>query len=122
MKPDRVITLPVYRTVISPIARKEWKCDLCKQPIKVGERYAHYFNRKPHEIISQRFHSDCFAMVMAYCAEKKRGTFSPRSVVTWIVNKFCVPCGQANCNVGNCDKLKAFAKFFKKELDIHTKV
>ena len=112
MKPDRVIKLPVFKTMFIPIARKAWKCNLCKERVEIGKRYTHYINRKPHEIISYRFHNECFAMVSAYCEEKHRSTFTPRSVANWIKTKYCEPCGKEGCNIKDCKFIQTAIKYF----------
>lgn len=111
MKPNRVIKLPVFKTLIIPVARKEWKCNLCKERVEIGKRYTHYVNRRPHEIINYRFHNECFMMVMAYCNEKKRSTFTPQTVAKWIRSKCCDACGEQDCSIRECPKVKAVTKF-----------
>ncbi len=114
MRDDRVITLPVFKTMVVPVAQKAWKCSLCKDPVKVGERYTHYINRKPHEIINYRFHNECFAMVTAYCAETKKTTFTPKTVANWVSKKFCEVCGKGECKPRECPKILVAIKFLKK--------
>ena len=118
MKQNRVITLPVFKTIVKPVAKAEWTCALCKQPIDKGMRYTHYFNRKPHEIIDYRLHNECFDVVIAYCAEKHRTTFTPRSVANWVRTKFCNDC-KMGCGKLRCKKIEASVK---KMLDIRFKV
>lgn len=106
MRSDRVIKLPVFHVYFRPVARKEWKCTLCKQKVHVGERYVHYFDRRTHEILDYRFHPDCFTVVEAYCIEKRRTTFSPRSVIMWAKKGFCAKC-QEECPSFPCAHLKS---------------
>ena len=114
MRSDRIIKLPVFKTMVVPVARKAWKCHLCKQPVEVGKRYTHYVNRKIDKIINYRFHNQCFMMVNAYCREKKRTSFTPQSVAKWIRQKYCEPCGKEGCNIKDCMKILAAIKFLKK--------
>ena len=114
MREDRVIKLPVFKTMVVPVAQKAWKCSLCKQPVEVGKRYTHYINRKPHEIINYRFHNQCFSMVQAYCEEKRRATFTPRSVANWVRKKYCEPCGKDGCDIKDCKLIQVATKFLKK--------
>lgn len=114
MKDDRVITLPVFKTMVTPVALKAWKCDLCKEPVEVGERYTHYVNRKPHEIIHYRFHTECFHMVMAYCEANKKANFTPRTVANWVRRKFCEGCNGTDCTIHECKKIRSWLKIFRK--------
>lgn len=109
MRENRVIKLPVFRTMFQPIARKEWKCHLCKETVEVGKRYIHYIDRQPHKIISYRFHIGCFGIVMAYCAEKHRKNFTPITVRKWAEKTFCEPCKE-ECSLHPCDRITAKTK------------
>lgn len=108
MKENRVIKLPIFRTIMNPVARKEWKCALCKERVTLGERYIHYIDRRAHEIIRYRFHADCFTIVEAYCKTKQRTNFTPRTVQRWVMKNFCKPCGK-ECQLKPCAKMKAIA-------------
>ena len=114
MKSDRVIKLPVFRTMFLPVARKERKCCICKEPIEVGSRYVHYFDRRVHEIKDYRFHVPCFDIVTAYCKDTDRTSFSPATVRKWLMRRFCEPCGKG-CKTINCKLIESFAKNFSKQ-------
>ena len=109
MKSDRVIKLPVFRTMFLPVARKERKCCICKEPIEVGSRYVHYFDRRVHEIKDYRFHVPCFDIVTAYCKDTDRTSFSPATVRKWVKKTYCEPCGK-ECQVPYCRMIEASVK------------
>lgn len=114
MKP-RVIKLPVFKTMFMPVARKAWRCNLCKQRVEVGKRYVHYIDRRPHEIINYRFHHECFAIVTEYCRDRKRPNFTPRTVNNWVRKKYCEPCGKEGCSIRDCALIHAATKNRKKK-------
>ena len=109
MKPDRVIKLPVFRTMFCPVAQKEWKCCICKEPVEIGKRYVHYFDRRVHEIKDYRFHMECFGIVEAYCAERKRNAFTPVTVRKWALNRFCMYCPN-DCALHPCKRIESAIK------------
>lgn len=111
MRNDRIIKLPVFRAMFTPVARKAWKCNLCKAPVEVGDRYVHYIDRRPREIISYRFHKDCFKIVEAYCQTRHRTSFTPRSVYSWATKAFCGRCQEEGCKLKPCAKIIAEIKF-----------
>ena len=115
MRENRVIKLPVFRTMIHPVARKEWICCICKQPVALGERYTHYVDRRVHEIIHHRFHDDCFLITEAYCAQRHRREFKPGSVRSWLTNNHCKSCKE-DCELHACPKILAWAKVKLKEI------
>ena len=104
MKADRVIKLPVFRTMFTPVARKAWKCSLCKTPVEIGDRYVHYIDRRAHEIVNYRFHKTCFNMVEAYCIMTKSTSFTPSKVRNWVKKAYCE---DENCAVFPCKKLES---------------
>lgn len=117
MRDDRVIKLPVFRTMVSPVARKAWKCNLCKTNVDIGSRYVHYIDRRAHEIISYRFHKECFAMVETYCAVRHRPTFTPRSVQNWANKTFCERCPKKDegCKLNPCKRILTAIKYTPKK-------
>ena len=126
MKPDRVIKLPVFRTMFRPVARKEWKCDICKKPVEIERRYTHYIDRQPHKIINYRFHNECFGIVVAYCMDKDVTIFTPTKVRNWAHKRFCERC-KNECQLHRCKRienaLKRIAREHKKrqkEIEIPT--
>ena len=116
MRKDRIIKLPVFRTMVIPIARKAWKCSLCKQPVSIGERYIHYIDRRTHEIVRYRFHYDCFEIVKGYCVAKERTSFTPRSVQNWALKAFCENCPEKDigCKLGPCKRILTAIKYKRK--------
>ena len=106
MRPDRVVKLPVFRTMFFPVAQKAWKCDLCKEPVEVEKRYVHYFDRRTHEIINYRFHRECWDIVQAYCLSNKVQTFTPLKARNWVKREFCVHCPN-ECAPHPCNQLMA---------------
>ena len=104
MRENRVIKLPVFRALFNPVARKAWKCNLCKMPVNVEERYVHYIDRRPHEIINYRFHNECFMIVEAYCKERNRTSFTPRTVANWATKTFCMNCTK-ECTFHPCKRI-----------------
>ena len=121
MRPDRVIKLPVFRTMVRPVARKDWKCNICKERVTIGERYTHYIDRRAHEIINYRFHNECFGIVEAYCTERKRTSFTPQTVRKWALKTFCESCKE-DCPLHACtmvnEGVKKILRNVKKPLDI----
>ena len=117
MKENRIIKLPVFKTMFAPVAQKAWKCDLCKQPVEVGNRYIHYINRKVDRIINYRFHRECFKMVEAYCEAKEETEFTPRKVMNWIRKELCKACEKLSndCNPKECKRIAVAIKFLKKK-------
>ena len=109
MRENRVINLPVFRTMFMPVARKEWKCNICKMPVEKNKRYVHYIDRRPHEIIRYRFHIECFSMVEAYCKEKNKTSFTPRTVQNWAKKTFCENCNE-DCSIHNCKRIEGAVK------------
>ena len=114
LKPNRVIKLPVFRTMFHPVAQKEWKCCICHRPIEKGKRYTHYIDRRVHEIIHSRFHDACFMMTEAYCLQRDRKEFMARSVRNWLINNHCKECGQG-CQLYPCEKIMKWVKTKMKE-------
>lgn len=114
MKPDRVIKLPVFRTMFCPVAQREWKCCICKEPIEKGHRYIHYFDRRIHEIKDYRFHIECFRIVEAYCKERKRTTFTPVTVRNWAIKRFCNEC-KNGCALHRCKPIESATKVILKK-------
>ena len=117
MREDRVVKLPVFRTMFHPVAQKEWKCCICHNPVTIGERYTHYVDRRAHEIIHHRFHDNCFMMTEAYCAQRNKTSFAPRGVRTWFKSNLCKDCGKG-CDLYPCSKIMAWAKVKLKEIQI----
>lgn len=115
MREDRVIKLPVFRTMFKPVARKAWKCDICKELVDVGDRYIHYIDRRPHKIINYRFHTECFQTVIAYCALNKRSSFTPITVRNWAKKTFCTRCTK-ECSMKDCKHLYSAMKVKVREM------
>ena len=109
MKPNRVIKLPVFRTMVCPVAKRERKCAVCKGTIETGTRYVHYFDRRISEIKDYRFHMECFGIVEAYCAEKKRTSFTPVTVRNWAIKTFCNTC-KNDCPFHCCKRIESAVK------------
>ena len=115
MRENRVIKLPIFRTMIHPVAQKDWKCCICRKNVTKGERYTHYVDRRAHEIIHYRFHDACFMMTEAYCAERGRTEFTPRYARQWFMNHHCKECGKG-CDLAPCAKIMAWVKTKLKEI------
>ena len=106
MRENRVIKLPVFRTMFLPVARKAWKCNICKKSVEIGRRYVHYIDRQPHKIINYRFHPECFKMVEAYCTVNSKTSFTPTTVRNWLKKTYCEPCKE-ECELHPCKKLES---------------
>ena len=109
MNPNRVIKLPVFRAMVCPVAKREWTCAICKEPIEEGARYAHYFNRQVHVIKDYRFHMECFGIVEAYCIEKNTTEFTPLKVRNWANKTFCEECKE-ECPLHRCKRVDSAIK------------
>ena len=114
MRPDRVIKLPVFRTMFCPVAQREWKCCICKQPIEKGRRYIHYFDRRVHDIKDYRFHMECFRIVEAYCKTRNRTAFTPITVRKWAMKEYCEKCHE-DCELHNCNRIQSALKVILKK-------
>ena len=109
MRPNRVIKLPVFRTMFQPVAQKAWVCNICKQPVEIGRRYVHYIDRRTHEIINYRFHSECFGLVEAYCKAKGKTSFTPTTARNWAKKTFCDMCKE-QCPYPRCKGIESAVK------------
>ena len=113
MRENRVIKLPVFRTMFKPVARKPWKCDICKERVAEGQRYIHYIDRRVHKIIHYRFHDECFLCVTAYCKARKRSTFTPPTVRKWVKAEICSTC-PTPCEKCRCKAIESACKLTMK--------
>lgn len=44
-----------------PVARKDYRCEWCGQPIPVGEKHAHFVGKWEGEFQNWRMHSECLS-------------------------------------------------------------
>jgi hypothetical protein len=43
-----------------PVARKQYRCEWCGEPIKIGEKHPQFVGKWEDEFQSWRMHSECY--------------------------------------------------------------
>ena len=94
-----------FHTTNTPFARKAWTCDLCGEPVPLGERYVKYTWRQTARIDTLNFHPVCWSVVKAYCKDNDTNIFSVEYVNDWRKErKVCKQCTE-DCHIGSCQKI-----------------
>lgn len=80
-----------------PKARKEYKCDLCSNPIHKGEIYIRYSGKYDGEMFNDKYHLNCKKIIDTYCNEVSR-EYNSDSIQEWLHDKYCCGCEEyENC-------------------------
>lgn len=95
-----------FHAINTPVARKPWKCSLCGEYVKPGDRYVLYTWRQTTRIDTFRFHPVCYYIVKHYCKLEKTNLFTPEAVNAWLkTRRHCRLCKAPVCHKWKCEKV-----------------
>ena len=75
-----------------PQARKEYKCDLCNQKIKVGEKYHRYSGKYDGDMFDDKYHLTCQRIINAYCEKMNDNEYDEYCICDWLQDEYCLDC------------------------------
>ena len=78
-----------------PKAQKEYKCDLCGQIIKKGEKYHRWCGKYDGDMFDNKYHTACQRMISAYCHAMDDDEYNENCVCDWLHDEYCLDC---RCN------------------------
>lgn len=110
-KPEAAIGRPRFKAIKTPIAVRDWKCELCGEIIPAGRHYLRYFDRRPLEIDDCPYHFLCWAIINAYCIQNHKDRYVNGWVRRWVKNTYCKGC-KAHCKgIPHCNIIAKAIKF-----------
>lgn len=74
------------------IARKEHKCDLCGEVIRVGEKYSRYAGKYDGQMFDYKHHLLCLEMISEYCLWAEDNEYTEDDVIDWLMETVCYNC------------------------------
>lgn len=94
-----------------PKARKEYKCDLCDQIIKKGEKYHRWCGKYDGDMFDDKYHQTCQKIISAYCDAMGDGEYDNDSICDWLHDEYCLDCRcyeEDNCTFSpiTCPKIR----------------
>lgn len=75
-----------------PKAKKEYKCDLCDQKIKVGEKYHRYSGKYDGDMFDNKYHLTCQKIINAYCEKMNDNEYDEDGICDWLHDEYCIDC------------------------------
>ena len=112
-RPEDEIGRPRFKAIKTPIAVRNWTCELCGGVIPAGRHYLRYFDRRPLEIDDCPYHFLCWAIINAYCIQNQTNKYTYPEILEWLNKKFCKRC-KLKCNgMSNCKKIAKAINYTK---------
>ena len=104
-KPEVAIGRPRFKAIKTPIAVREWRCEMCNGIIPIGRHYLRYFDRRPLEIDDCPYHFLCWALILEYARVKRKKRYYNGWVRRWVTETYCKGC-EADCKgIHRCEKI-----------------
>ena len=97
-------------------ARKEYKCDLCGQTIKINEKYHRYSGKYDGEMFDNKYHIECQEIIDKFCDETGDTEYDNDWITDWLHNKYCYECIHGDDSQGDCDNDIILCPLIRKQL------
>ena len=110
-KPEASIGRPRFKAIKTPIAVRNWTCELCGETIPAGRHYLRYFDRRPLEIDDCPYHFMCWALINLYCASNGLKSYENAKVLAWVKETHCKGCRHRCKELHNCKWIAKAIKY-----------
>ena len=100
--PEAAIGRPRLKRIKTPIAVRDWKCELCGEIIPEGRHYLRYYDRRPLEIDTCPYHFMCWAIINLYSLKTGLKRYTNDTVFAWAKKTYCTDCEHRCKGFHNC--------------------
>lgn len=90
--PEAAIGRPRLKRIKTPIAVRDWTCEMCGEIIPKGRHYLRYIDRRPLEIDDCPYHFMCWALINLYSEKTGLKRYTNAHVRAWVKATFCTGC------------------------------
>jgi hypothetical protein len=104
-----------FWTTLTPIAHKEYICDLCGGKIAVGEKYERFSGKNDGEMFDIKHHLLCAEIIRQYCDYIDDQEYDADSAYEWVQETVCAGCEHydderddytpCTCSIAQCPKI-----------------
>ena len=84
-------------------ARKEHRCDLCGEIIRVGEKYIRFSGKYDGMMFDQKLHLLCNQIISEFCRANNEEEYSDDLVFDWVQYVVCSECEHSSYGDGKDD-------------------
>lgn len=98
-----------FYTHIYPVARKEHKCEFCRQIIPKGKRYSCETGKYDGDMFTRKLCSECSNILQDFCQENGYDEFDWWEVSDWLQEAYCQDCqNREECEIvpEQCNAIK----------------
>lgn len=111
-----------FSKMTTPVARKEHKCSLCGDLIRIGERYDRFSGKDGGIMFDLKHHLMCREIIQQYCSYLGEFEYDNDDIIYWVEEMVCGDCehsrfgdGADDCETSIFRCPKVIERFSKKE-------
>jgi hypothetical protein len=97
-----------FFTDLTPKAKKEHKCEMCRGVILPGEKYHRQSGKYDGEFFDRKLHNSCNNIITTYCSENGESEFEYDGIDDWLRDVYCYDCTEKeDCEASTfeCEKI-----------------
>ena len=84
-------------------AKKTYKCELCGEEIKPGEKYTYCAGKADGDFFALKDHQECRAVIEEYCNDAGENEYCEEDICDWWQDEVCQKCKKRYVDECDCD-------------------